>query len=232
MSEPASFSTRAKRHLRKRLLSGLLVLVPLGVTILILRLAFNLMSVFLSPGLELVFRNWPPAAIQVISVALFITLIYLIGVITAHVVGRRMVHLGESALLRVPLVKSIYGATKQVVDTLSRSQKASFREVVLIEFPRPGMKAVGFVTAYTSGPDGREDCIVFVPTVPNPTTGFMFIVPSSEVERTRIPIEEGFRWIVSVGVIPPGPGDSPLCPAPDVRGPASNAGAPGTPPAS
>jgi uncharacterized membrane protein len=196
--------TRIKRHLRNRLLAGLLVLVPLGITLIALRLIFGAMAVFIRPFLEIAAgESLPPWALETIAIGLFIVLIYLVGLVTKYMLGRRLVAFGEAFILRIPLVKSIYSASKQVVDTFSSARGVTFREVVWVTFPCQGTKSIGFVTNVLRDKEGAERLVVFVPTVPNPTTGFMLILPAAEIERTQIPVDEAFRMIVSGGVLLP-----------------------------
>lgn len=204
MDTPKSpFVMQLQRHLRSRLLSGLFVLVPIGVTIFIMQILFGFMAMFTAPFLHYFMKNVSPALIQLISIVLFVILIYIVGLITTYVVGRRAVSIGESLLLRIPLVKNIYGAAKQVVDTFSQSKGTAFSGVVMIEYPRVGLKSLGFATGSVTAPDGSTQCLVFVPTAPNPTSGFMVIVPETCVEHTAISIEDGFKMVVSGGMIIP-----------------------------
>jgi len=97
----------------------------------------------------------------------------------------------------------IYTATKQIIKTLSIPDRKSFKSVVLVEFPRPGFKPIGFLTGWIKTSDGREFCKVFIPTTPNPTTGFFELVPSGEVAETNLTIEETFKMIISGGIVSP-----------------------------
>lgn len=195
---------RIQRHLRTRFLSGLLVMVPVGITILILEVLFDLTASFLRPFLNLLLGSrLPSAAIQGISILLFAILIYLVGFVTAHMVGQQMVSVVEALFLKIPGIRSIYGAAKQVVDTFSHSSGTSFREVVLVEFPRAGVKAVGYVTGACADAEGVEQLVVFVPSIPIPTTGFLIIVPARDVEHVAISVEESLKMIVSGGMLIP-----------------------------
>jgi uncharacterized membrane protein len=138
-----------------------------------------------------------------ISLAIFVALVYLVGLITAHVAGRRLVAFAEQTLLRVPVVRAIYGATKQVVDALSLSNRGAFKSVVLVEFPRPGMWALAFATGTVRCSDGEVLCKVFIPTSPNPTTGFFELLPCRSVRWTLLTVEQGLKMILSGGVVSP-----------------------------
>ena len=195
---------RIERHIRSRLLSGLFVIVPISITVYILRFLFDFMAALTLPLLQLYFSHLSPLAIKIIAIVLFVLVIYLVGLITAYVVGRRMVAIGERFLLKIPIVRNIYGIVKQVTDTFSQSKKGSaFSEVVMVEYPRRGLKTVGFVTGSVCAPDGSKQYVIFVPTAPNPTSGFMVIAPESGFERTPISVEDGFKMVVSGGMLLP-----------------------------
>lgn len=191
------------RHIRSRMLSGLLLLVPLAVTVFVVRAVFGLIATYISPMLTRFLGDLPAFLVPVISLMVFLVFLYLVGVVTAFVVGRRLLALGEAIILRIPLIKSIYALTKQVVDVFSASKGAGFRSVAVVEFPRPGLKAVGFVTGRIRDADGQELVKVFIPTAPNPTTGFLELVPADQVQATDMRVEEAFTMLVSGGVISP-----------------------------
>jgi len=205
-----------KKSFRKRMLSGLLLLLPFYVTLLVIKWLFRLVAGLLTPVLVFVLRQllgpaareaipqgYISAAATVLSVVVLVLLVYTIGAIAQFVVGRRMIHFGEGLMLKIPLAGTIYSATKQVVQAMSLPSKAAFKSVVLVEFPRPGFKAVAFLTGRIKDSQGRVYCKVFIPTTPNPTTGFFEIVPIEEVVETTLTIEEAFKMIISGGLISP-----------------------------
>ena len=191
------------KHLRTRMVSGLLVLIPLAITLFILNLCFTSLTAFVRP----VMRPWvgelPEYILTLIALFVTVVLVYLAGLITNHIVGRRMIHWGESLLLRLPIVRSVYSASKQVVETFSSSTKAAFQAVVLVEFPRRDSFAVGFITGTILNPEGKTLYRVFVATTPNPTSGFLIILPETEVHFTDISVEDGVKMIVSGGMLAP-----------------------------
>ena len=145
------------------------------------------------------------------ALALAVLLISLVGRLTRYYIGLKMVELLDLGLRRVPLFNKIYLTIKQVNEAFT-SNRSSFKQVVLIDFPRVGQKAVGFVTgeqdgAFQKGPE--KTVSVFVPTTPNPTSGFLVLVPESEVTKLDMSVAEGIKFIVSLGAIPPEP---PLAP--------------------
>ena len=142
-----------------------------------------------------------------------ILLVSLIGRFTRYYVGRRLVELLDLALLRVPLLNKIYGTIKQVNEAFSSNQKSSFRQVVLVEFPRPGQHSVGFVTG-EPGPElqpntGEKLMSVFVPTTPNITSGFLVLVPEPALTKLNLSVTEGIKYILSLGVVSRDPAAAP-----------------------
>ena len=190
-------------HFKARMASGLVVLIPLVVTVAIIRFLFNFTSGILLPIVDPAVDNWPAGARAALSFAILIGVIYLLGLIAANIVGRRALSVGESLVLRVPYVKVIYSVSKQVVAAFQGQQSKAFKSVVFIEFPRPGMRAVGFLTGEVRMEDGSLWNTVFVPTTPNPTTGFLQIVPVQAVVKTDYTVEEGIKMVMSLGALAP-----------------------------
>jgi uncharacterized membrane protein len=122
---------------------------------------------------------------------------------TTHFLGRRFIKMGENLMLKLPIVKSVYSASKQVMDTFSNSTKAAFTATVLVSFPHPGARALGFVTGTILDPDGRKLYRIFVATTPNPTSGFLILLPEEDVTFTDISVEDGIKMIVSGGMLAP-----------------------------
>lgn len=183
--------------------SGLVVLIPLVVTLAVIRFVFNFTSGILLPFLDPTLANWPTAARAALSLAILLVIIYVLGEIAAHVVGRRVLALGERLVLKLPFVKVIYSASKQVVATFQGQTSQAFKSVVLVEFPHPGMRSIGFVTSRVELPGGSIRSLVFVPTTPNPTTGFLQLVPPERLVDAGISVEDGIKLVMSLGVLPP-----------------------------
>ena len=198
---------RLAQHIRKRLVSGLLLLLPVGITFLILKFLFSLASGILGPLLERYVERYagrlPGFVLPVVAILLLLVVTYFVGLFASLVIGRRMVAFGERILMRVPVLKTIYGASKQAVHVLSASDKTSFKSVVLVEFPRPGIRSFGFITGNITDEKGYACYKVFIPTAPNPTTGFLVVVREKEVEPAGISVEEGIKMIVSGGILGP-----------------------------
>jgi uncharacterized membrane protein len=191
------------RHLRTRMAQGFVAFVPMVVTVLVLRFAFTATAGILLPFIDPAVADWPWIWRALLSLGVLLVVIYVLGEIAARTVGRRLLGYGEAVLLRVPFVKVVYRVSKQVVDAFQRPSTRAFKSVVFVEFPRPGMLAIGFVTSKLTRPDGSEWNTVFVPTTPNPTTGFLQMVSAQQIEVTDMSVEEGVKMIMSLGVLAP-----------------------------
>ena len=203
MSPPVAASKPRPWRLKTRMASGLVVLIPLVITIGIIRFLFNFTSGILLPFIDPALASWPGWARAALSLAILLVTIYLLGEIAAHVVGRRILAMGEQLVLKVPVVKAIYSASKQVVATFQGKSSEAFKSVVLVEFPHPGMRSIGFVTSRVRRDDGSVWSLVFVPTTPNPTTGFLQLVPPEDVIPAGISIEDGVKLVMSLGSLTP-----------------------------
>jgi len=192
-------------HLKARMISGLLVILPLVITLFVLKWGFAALTAFVLPLIKEipVLRELPNGVLLVISTFIALLLIYLVGMFTTHFLGRRLIKLGEDLMMKLPIVKSVYSASKQVMDTFSSSTKAAFSATVLVAFPHPGSLAVGFVTGTILDPDGRTLYRIFVATTPNPTSGFLILLPEENVTFTDISVENGIKMIVSGGMLAP-----------------------------
>ena len=195
-------------YLRKMLIAGLLVWLPVAATILVVKLVIDLMDklILLLPW------EWRPEQllgfnIPGLGVILTVFILLTTGIFAANFFGRQLVTGSERLVSRIPLVRSIYTSVKQVATTLFSNDGESFRKVVLIEYPRKGIWSIGFLTAKgmqeARDISGEELISVFVPTTPNPTSGFIFMVPSQDISELDMTIEEGFKFIISMGVITP-----------------------------
>jgi uncharacterized membrane protein len=195
-------------NLRRYLVAGILVWVPLGVTFLVVKALVDLMD----RTLVLLPRAYQPEyllgfKIPGLGVALTFMVVIITGMIVANLFGRRLVRLWEGILARIPLVRSIYSGVKQVLETLFTSGGKSFRKVVLIEYPRRGLWTLAFLTGdgaeEIQDKTGRELVNIFVPTTPNPTSGFFLMVPRDETMELDMSVDAGLKLIVSAGVVMP-----------------------------
>jgi uncharacterized membrane protein len=197
--------SKLEHHIRRRLISGFLVIVPLWITFVVLKMLFHAMASLLVPILdELPFLNEvSDQFLALAAVVIFVLTIYFIGTISAFVMGRRVVAIGEQVILRIPVVKSIYSAVRQVVNTFSISEKAQFKSVVLVQYPRIGLYVIAFVTGTIMDTAGRKLYKVFIPHAPNPMSGFLQLMAEDELNATNLSVEEGIKMIISGGVISP-----------------------------
>lgn len=182
--------------------------LPLVATYLVLSFAIQLIDssmLLLPPSLRP--ENLIGFQIPGLGVILTIALLLLTGLIVANFFGRKLVTAWESLLSRIPLVRTVYGAVKQITASLFADASQSFREVVLVEYPRRGLWMLAFVTGDTPKKfqevSGEELINIYVPTTPNPTSGFYIMVPPSDVVRLDVPVEAGLKMILSAGVVNP-----------------------------
>lgn len=202
-------------HFGRYLLIGFFTVAPLWVTWWVLDFLFSLLARTGAPllrGLALGLRpvsetlaQWLLLPLVQYVLAALVTLagLYLVGLFTSMVVGRRLIAFTERQLARLPLVQNIYGATKRFLDTLRRPPMAGQR-VVLIAFPSPEMKAVGFVTKVMTDPDtGRQLAAVYVPTAPNPTSGYIEVLPVEDLVPTDWSVEEAMAFVMTGGTNAP-----------------------------
>lgn len=196
--------TRLRHDTRRRLISGLLIIVPLGITAFVLRLLYNFTAGRLTPFIKEWLGEIPEYAVPLTAVILLFALLYLVGLTAGVVVGRQFIALTEALIRRIPLVKSVYGASKQVVESLSLQDKSGDERVAaLIEFPRPGMKTVGFVTGKAQLADGQTYYRVFIPTTPNVTVGLFELVAPNDLQFCALSVEEAVKMVVSGGILGP-----------------------------
>ena len=217
MSRIAAFNRLFRHKLKSYFLAGLLVVVPVAMTFLVVRWLVRFMDGLLISVLPEVLRPENLYGIHVPGVGLLATLllIVMVGVLVTNILGRSLVNFSESLVDRIPFVKGVYALFKQVVDTVLKRDRNAFRKVVLIEYPRKGLWAVAFVTGVSAGEVqlavAKQLVNVFVPTTPNPTSGFYILVPEEELIPLTMTVEEAFKLIISGGMVTP--------PLPDVKAP-------------
>ena len=196
-------------RIRNYFLTGMVVAAPIGLTIWITRWFIDLIDFWFTPLLP---RQYHPDAylpfdIPGLGLLIAFVLLTLLGALTANIFGRTVLNFGERVVARMPVVRSIYGALKQIFETVISQSSASFREVGLIEYPRKGIYCIVFITTQTNGEivdrAGQELVSVFLPTTPNPTSGFLLFVPKTDVQVLAMSIEEGAKLIISAGLVEP-----------------------------
>ena len=196
------------KRIRRYIIAGILVWLPIGVTIFLVRILISL----LDRTLVLIPQKYQPEellgfAIPGLGILLTIVILLVTGVLAANIVGRSMVGLWESVLERIPVVRSVYSAAKNFAEMVFSDSSQSFKKVLLIEYPRKGLYSLAFQTSSVLGEvQGRtgEDVIcTFVPTTPNPTSGFIIIVPRKDVIELDMEVDEALKMIISLGVVIP-----------------------------
>jgi len=193
------------RHLRAKIFAGILVVLPLGITFLVLKFVFNTLDGILDPlvpdiNVSLFHRVFHLPGVGIIS---FFFLLYLIGLVTTNVLGRKLVHWGDRLFTNIPVVKNIYLSSKQLTDAFSATQKGSFRQAVFVEFPQEGNYMLGFVTNELTDLDRQTKTTVFVPTAFVPPQGFLLFLPKEKLLPSQLTIEEAIKAIMSVGIVTP-----------------------------
>lgn len=194
--------------LKKYFFTGLLILVPLAITLWVLNLIVTTMDQTLLL-LPVSIRNKAPFNIPGMGVILTLAIVLVVGILGRNFIGRHLVVWWEALLARIPIVSAIYSSVKQVSDTLFSPSGKAFRKAVLVEFPRQGVWTVGFVVGSPGAPLQRSltglHASVYVPTAPNPTSGYILIVPVEQVVDLDISVDEALKFVVSMGVVAPGP---------------------------
>ena len=195
---------RPIQHFQRTLGAGILVILPIGITVLVFKFFFDLLDPVLEPLVELL----PGESVTGTGMVGLIVLVYVLGLVAAQVIGRRLIGFGHRVMEVIPVVKGIYGTTRMAIEVLSHGNNVSdelggahtYHGVVLVDFPRTGIKSIGLITSSMLDADGEEVLSVYIPTTPIPSSGFLVIVSSSEVVRTDMTTEEAMRVVISGGI--------------------------------
>ena len=208
-----SLASRLQQDLKNDLIAGLLVVIPLATTIWLSTIFSRFVLAFLTsiPKQLNPFITLNPLLQDLINLSLGLSVpllgILLIGLMARNFVGRWLLEFGEGTLSRIPLAGSIYKTLKQLLETFLKDNSTRFRRVVLVEYPREGLFSVGFVTGVvgpTLQPELDQTLLsVFIPTAPNPTTGWYTLVPEDSVKDLNLSVEDAFRTIISAGIVNP-----------------------------
>lgn len=193
-------------HFQRTLGAGVLVILPIGITVLVLKFFFDLLDPVLEPLVGLL----PGRSVTGTGLVALIVLVYLLGLFAALVVGRRLIGVGHRVMEVIPVVKGIYGTTRMAIEILSKNQNGNsngdlddgqqYAGVVLIEYPRAGIMSIGLITSSMLDTNGEGVLAVYIPTTPIPSSGFLVIVSASEVTRTEMSVEDAMRVVISGGV--------------------------------
>jgi uncharacterized membrane protein len=196
------------RSVRNYLIAGLLIWIPIMVTVWVVRFVARI----LDQSLLLLPTSWRPEAlvghyIPGLGIILSLILLFVTGVLVRNLFGRQIVHGAESLVRRIPVIGSVYSGAKTFSETVLTDQGKSFKQVVMVEFPRKGIFSIGFVTSdnleEAQAKTAQDVTCVFVPTTPNPTTGFIILVPRDEVVRMDMTVDDAFKMLLTLGVVVP-----------------------------
>lgn len=207
----------AGKSIRANMLIGLFLITPVVATLFIIEFLFTFITNHLVP------EQWLQTSLgpvyRVISLVIVVLGLYFIGLLARNIIGKSLYKVGDYLLARIPIIRTIYIAIRQISESLVSSRSNLFKEVVAVEYPRLGMYAIGFVTSelpsgfmagVQDGSKGAEFANVFLPTTPNPTSGFLLIVPRSDIIPLKISVTEGMKMIMSAGAVLPGDRDRPV----------------------
>ena len=225
--KPPAFRMSLGARLRTYFFAGILITAPVSLTIYLAWLFITFVDerVFSVIPQQYNPETYLPFSIPGIGLLLALVGLTLIGALTAGILGRAVHGLLEAILNRLPIIRSLYSAIKQIMETVLANKSAAFRECVLIEYPRKGIWTLAFITGATKGEVqelATEQLInVFVPTTPNPTSGFLLFVPEREIIRLKMRTEDGLKLVVSGGIITPS-GEAAALPANSIKAVASN----------
>lgn len=193
--------------MKRYFITGLLIWIPVAITVWVLALIVNTLdqSLLLLPESlrpEHLLGRYIPG----LGVILTLLVVFITGLVTANIIGQRLVRFSEKLLARIPVVKSVYYSVKQVSDTVFSSNGQAFRKAVLVQYPREGSWTIAFITGQPGGDAARhlpDHVSLYVPTTPNPTSGFFLMVPRSELIELHMSVDNALKYIVSMGVVSP-----------------------------
>lgn len=195
-------------HLKKYFVTGLLIWVPLGITLWVLHLLVSMMdqTLLLLPK-QFQTENWLGIYVPGMGVVMTFVVVLVTGLVAANILGQRLLLYWEAVLGRIPVVKSIYNSVKQVSDTLFSSTGQAFRKALLVQYPREGSWTIAFLTGQPGGDVAKHltgDYVsVYVPTTPNPTSGFFLMMPRADVIELDMTVDAALKYIISMGVVAP-----------------------------
>ena len=202
--------TSISSRLRAYFLAGILVTAPIAITIYLTWSFLNMIDSRvrrLIPFEKILPHEYLPYAVPGIGVIIAIIFFIAVGWFARNFLGRMIIRISEYVVHKMPVVRTIYGAVKQIFETVMASQSQAFRDVVMFEYPRPGIWVMGFVTGTTQGEvqslTDTEVVNVFLPTTPNPTSGFLLFVPKRDLIFMKMSVEEAIKMIVSGGILTP-----------------------------
>jgi uncharacterized membrane protein len=196
-------------RLRTYFFTGIVITAPIGITIYLTYVFVDFVDANVTPLIPARYNpeTYLPFSVPGLGLFVAVLVLILIGFLTANFLGRSFLHFGERIVSRMPVVRTVYTALKQIMETVLAQSSTSFREVVLLEYPRKGIWAIAFVTSEVKGEVAvqNDDAMisVFLPTTPNPTSGFLLFVPKKDLKFLDMSVEEGVKLVISAGMIWP-----------------------------
>jgi uncharacterized membrane protein len=196
-------------RLRTYFLTGVIVAAPISITFFLVWQFLSFLDTHVAGLLPARYNpeTYLPFSLPGLGLLIMLAFLTLVGMLTAGLAGRTLVRMGERLLSRMPVIRSVYSTLKQIFETVLAQKSGSFREVVLVEYPRRGLGAIGFVTGPTGGEiqaRSKDELVnVFLPTTPNPTSGFLLFVPKNDLVHLDMTIEEGIKLVISGGIVTP-----------------------------
>ncbi len=204
--------TQFKKDVRKRMLTGLLLILPVYVTFFVVKFLFSFVGGTLAPVIKKVLQFYgvvlPKTTVDefiITFIGLILTFValYFIGIFAANFLGKAIINYFENLLTKTPVIRNIYSSVKQIIHAVTLPGKQAFKRVVLVDFPKTGTKSIGFVTGSTQHNNEKKLLTIFIPTTPNPTTGFLIFTPEEDVIDSNLTVEEAFKTLFSGGVLTP-----------------------------
>ncbi|MFP4547869.1 MAG: DUF502 domain-containing protein [Fidelibacterota bacterium] len=196
------FWIKFKRSLKTKFLAGIFTLIPIVLTIYVFRIFLSFFNNIIGPVLDPLLEKYLGFRIPGLGLVTGLFLIFLLGVFTTNIVGRSFINLLENWVIRIPLIRTVYTTSKRILNAFQLNQQG-FEKVVFFEFPRKGIWSMGFVTGETTGRDGTKFYSIFLPTTPNPTSGWMVFVPQEDVVPSNLAVDQGLQTLISAGSLVP-----------------------------
>ena len=186
------------QNLKSKIFAGIAALFPIYLTYIVLKFLFVTLEKISAPMLKKIEFEIPG-----LGILLTLILIYLLGLVVTNFLGRKIFNLGERILTKVPIVNTIYTTLKQITDTFTKGTAETFEGAIYIQYPREGLWTMAFISGESTSEDGVPYYHLFVPTTPNPTSGFFLMIPQADTIPTGMSVEEGLKTIISGGMLAP-----------------------------
>lgn len=208
-TQPAPPKKTFLQRIRTYFLTGLVVASPVGITIYLVLAFLNLVDRNIKPLIPPAYNpdTYLPFQLPGVGLVFLFLILTLLGFLAANFLGKTLIRIGEKILNRMPIIRSVYNTLKQIFETVISEKKGNFQEVVLVEYPRKGLWAIAFISGENTGEIQsklKDDVVnVFLPTTPNPTSGFLLFVPKKDIIRLDMTPDEGAKYVISAGLVDP-----------------------------